>query len=580
MANGNFPGRVHKLPENLVNKIAAGEIIERPASVVKELLENSIDANATSITIEIKNAGNSLIRVLDNGHGIHMDDLLLAIDRHTTSKIDNESDLSRISTLGFRGEALSSIAAVSDLTLTSRQKDTDHGWSIMISAHEYSPKKLPAAHPVGTTVEVRDLFQNIPARRKFLRSERTEFIHILELVKRIAMSRLNLSLCLIHNDREIFHVVDDQQNPSNRVLKILGSKFLNQSLHVDQRAGDMALYGWIGLPEIARSQSDQQYVYLNGRVIRDKLINHAIRLAYQDLVYSGRYPACLLYLELDLTAADINVHPTKHEVRFRDARNVHDFIYSTLTVLLNNKYQNITDVRNEESVHSVTANQVIGSDHEHNLSYINESHPDYRKFLNIVKAVPHNPNSGTPVPLLKGRFMICASDNKTILLDIYRARTLITLNKLKTAFDRGQIKSRPILVPLILKMDVSDLDLINHNLAIFELVGIQISQIAHDTLQIRAIPQLLAYADALDMVTDFIEFLKTTKEPGKYIGRLLGILSEHASDCAPARLTVIEMNLLLSDYYAIQDQLSGTDKNSVLCTLDVHVLEGLFSGRS
>ena len=580
MANGNFPGRVHKLPENLVNKIAAGEIIERPASVVKELLENSIDANATSITIEIKNAGNSLIRVLDNGHGIHMDDLLLAIDRHTTSKIDNESDLSRISTLGFRGEALSSIAAVSDLTLTSRQKDTDHGWSIMISAHEYSPKKLPAAHPVGTTVEVRDLFQNIPARRKFLRSERTEFIHILELVKRIAMSRLNLSLCLIHNDREIFHVVDDQQNPSNRVLKILGSKFLNQSLHVDQRAGDMALYGWIGLPEIARSQSDQQYVYLNGRVIRDKLINHAIRLAYQDLVYSGRYPACLLYLELDLTAADINVHPTKHEVRFRDARNVHDFIYSTLTVLLNNKYQNITDVRNEESVHSVTANQVIGSDHEHNLSYINESHPDYRKFLNIVKAVPHNPNSGTPVPLLKGRFMICASDNKTILLDIYRARTLITLNKLKTAFDRGQIKSRPILVPLILKMDVSDLDLINHNLAIFELVGIQISQIAHDTLQIRAIPQLLAYADALDMVTDFIEFLKTTKEPGKYIGRLLGILSEHASDCAPARLTVMEMNLLLRDYYAIQDQLSGTDKNSVLCTLDVHVLEGLFSGRS
>ena len=580
MANGNFPERIHKLPENLVNKIAAGEIIERPASVVKELLENCLDANASTITVEIKNGGNRLIRVLDNGHGIHVDDLLLAIDRHTTSKIDNESDLSRISTLGFRGEALSSIAAVSDLTLTSRQKGTDHGWSIMISAHEFSPRKLPAAHPVGTTVEVRGLFQNIPARRKFLRSEKTEFIHIMDLIKRIALSRFNLSLCLIHNDREIFHVVDDQQNPSNRVLKVLGSRFLNQSLHVDQRTGDMALYGWIGLPEIARSQSDQQYIYLNGRVIRDKLINHAVRLAYQDLVYAGRYPACLLYLELDLTAADINVHPTKHEVRFRDARNVHDFIYSTLTVLLNNKYQNNADTRNEKPVYPVTADQVNGSTHEHNLSFINESHSDYRKFLNIVKAVPHNSYSGTPVSLLNGHFLICESDNRTILLDIYRARTLITLNKLKTAHDTGRIKSRPILVPLILKTNASDIELISRHQAIFELIGLQISQIAHDTLQIRAIPQLLVYADALALASDFVEFLKTTKEPGGQIGKLLDILAEHASDCAPARLTVMEMNLLLRDYYAIQDQLSGKDKNAVLCNLDVHLLKGLFGGRN
>lgn len=580
MANSNSPDRIHKLPEYLINKIAAGEIIERPASVIKELLENSIDADASAITVEIKNGGNRLIRVLDNGHGIHMNDLLLAIDRHTTSKIGNESDLSRISTLGFRGEALSSIASVSDLTLTTRQKGTDHGWSLMISANESSPEKLPAAHPVGTTVEVRNLFQNIPARRKFLRSERTEFIHILELIKRIALSRFNLSLCLVHNDREIFHLVDDQQNPSNRVLKILGRKFLNHSLHVDQRAGDMALYGWIGLPEIARSQSDQQFVYLNGRVIRDKLINHAVRLAYQDLVYTGRYPACLLYLELDLTAADINVHPTKHEVRFRDARNVHDFIYSTLAVLLSNRYQDNTSTTSEESAHPVTANQVKDNVQDYNLSYKDESHSDYRKFLNIVKAGPHSLNTGTPVTLLKGRFLICEIDNKTILLDIYRARTLITLNKLKAAHDTGQVKSRPILVPLVLKMNVSDLELINRNQNIFERAGLQISQIAHDTLQIRAIPQLLVYADALSMVSDFVEFLKATKEPESMTYELLGILAEHASDCVPARLTVMEMNLLLTDYYAIHDQLSGKDKNATLCNLDVHLLKGLFGGRS
>ena len=579
MANSNSSGRIHKLPENLVNKIAAGEIIERPASVVKELLENSLDANATTVTVEITDGGNRLIRVFDNGHGIHMDDLLLAIDRHTTSKIDNESDLSTISTLGFRGEALSSIAAVSDLTLTSRQKGSEHGWSIMISAHDFSPRKLPAAHPVGTTVEVRDLFQNIPARRKFLRSERTEFIHILELIKRIALSRLNLSLCLIHNDREIFRVVDDQQNPSNRVLKILGRKFLDKSLHVNQRSGVMALYGWIGLPEIARSQSDQQYIYLNGRIVRDKLIGHAVRLAYQDLLYAGRYPACLLYLELDLTAADINVHPTKHEVRFREARNVHDFIYTTLSVLLNNQYQANTEAGNERTIHSMPASQAKSSGEEHNFPNIREAHPDYRKYLNIVKAAPYNSNSGALVSLLKGRFLICESDNKTILLDVHRARALITLNKLKIAHKAGQIKSRLILVPLVLKMSASDLELMNRYQEIFAQAGLQFSQIARDTLQIRAIPQFLAYADAMALVRDFVEFLKTAKEPGKQIYTLLGILAEHASDCVPARLTVTEMNILLTDFYAIEDQLSRKDKALVICNLDVHLLEGLLGGR-
>ena len=580
MANGNSPDRIHKLPENLVNKIAAGEVIERPASVVKELLENSLDANASDITVEIKNGGHRLIRVLDNGRGIHMDDLLLAIDRHTTSKLGDETDLSRISTLGFRGEALSSLAAVSDLTLTSRQKGSDHGWSIMMSANECSPRRLPAAHPVGTSVEARNLFQNIPARRKFLRSERTEFIHILELIKRIALSRFNLSLCLIHNDKEIFHVVNDQKNPPNRVLKILGRKFFEQSLHVDQRTGDMALYGWIGLPEVARSQSDQQYVYLNGRIIRDKLVNHAVRLAYQDLLFTGRYPACVLYLELDLTAADINVHPTKHEVRFRNARDVHDFVYTTLASLLDNRYRDNNGKSTRGPVLSETASQAKDNNQKSGVAGIRESHAEYRKFLNIVKAGSHSPNTGTPVSLLKGRFMICESDSGTILLDVYRARAMISLNRLKIAHKTGQIKSRPILVPLVLKMSASDLELVNRHQEIFEVAGLQISQISPDTLQIRAIPQFLVFADAISLVSDFVEFLKTTRDIHHEIDKLLGILAEHASDCAPARLSIMEMNSLLEDYCSIQDQFSGKEKKAILCNLNVQLLEGLLGGRS
>jgi DNA mismatch repair protein MutL len=579
MAKGNLPERIHRLPEILVNKIAAGEVIERPASVVKELLENSIDADASDITVEIKNGGSRLIRVLDNGHGIHVDDLLLALDRHTTSKIDKASDLTRISTLGFRGEALSSIAAVSGLTLTSRQIGTDHGWSIIVSVRESTPEILPAAHPVGTTVEVRDLFHNMPARRKFLRSERTELIHIQELIKRIALSRFNLSLCLVHNDRQIFQVRDDLQNPSNRVLKVLGKKFLDQALHVDQRAGNIALYGWVGLPEIARSQSDQQYIYLNGRVIRDKLISHAVRLAYQDLLFPGRYPAYLLYLELDLTAADINVHPTKHEVRFRDARNVHDFIYSTVAELLKNHCQTNIDSGSKVFTQSKTSSQEKVSINEYQSSNINESHADYRRLINIVKAEPHNLNSGTAVSLLKGRFMVSESDNKSILLDVYGARRLITLAKLKTAYDTGQVKSRPILVPLVLKMNASDLELINCYQDTLELAGLQTSQISHDTLQIRAIPTYLVYADALALVSDSIEFLKSINGPHWQTDDLLSMFAEHANDCAPVRLTVMEMNSLLADYYAIQGQLSATVNNAVLCKLNADLLKGLLSGR-
>jgi DNA mismatch repair protein MutL len=579
MANGESPKRIQRLPDNLVNKIAAGEVIERPASIVKELLENSIDASATNITVEIKNGGRRMIRMHDNGHGIHSDDLMLAVDRHTTSKLDSESDLSRVSTLGFRGEALSSIAAVSCITLTSRQKATDHGWSIMLSAHVTSPKILPAAHPVGTTVEVMDLFQNIPARRKFLRSEKTEFIHIQELVKRIALSRFNLSLRLVHNDREIFHVAGDRLDPSYRVLKVLGRRFLDHALHINQRAGDMALYGWIGLPDIARSQSDQQYFYLNGRVIRDKLMSHALRLAYQELLYPGRYPACLLYLEMDLTAVDINVHPTKHEVRFRDARSVHDFIYSTINSSLNNHLHNAKH-RSEENTHNVKSAGVNDPPDNGHLSYIGEPGSNYRNVINLVKTDPHNINTGIPVSLLQGRFLIFESDNKTFLMNIYRVRELIVYDKFKITFNSGNIISRPVLVPLVLKLNKLDIEFVNQHQNTLEHAGILVSQISHDTLQIRAIPQLLTYTDAVSLVHDTIDFLKTAKKPNSDMNGILYILAKHINDCAPARLSLTEMNTLIKDFCAIQKQLAEKIKAEVVCALDEQILERLLSGRS
>ncbi|MEE9551775.1 MAG: DNA mismatch repair endonuclease MutL, partial [Gammaproteobacteria bacterium] len=274
--------RIHKLPINLANQIAAGEVIERPSSVVKELMENSLDAAAANITVDIEKGGSHLIRVHDDGQGIHQDDLELAMDRHTTSKVHNQADLERIISLGFRGEALSSIAAVSRFKMSSCQAESRHGYSIEARPGEQCPKTQPIAHPPGTTVEVRDLFFNTPARRKFLRSERTEFLHIQELIKRIALSRFNTALRLQHNGRSVFHCASHENDPDQRVLAVCGKLFVSNTLTVDFSHTGLRLWGWLGTADAARSQTDRQYFYLNGRIIRDKRINHAVRMAYQD----------------------------------------------------------------------------------------------------------------------------------------------------------------------------------------------------------------------------------------------------------------------------------------------------------
>ncbi len=321
---------IQVLPLQLANQIAAGEVVERPASVVKELVENSLDAGANNIQIDIEKGGSQLIRIRDNGCGIAKYDLELALARHATSKIANLEDLEAILSFGFRGEALASISSVSRLTLTSRTAEQSEAWQAYAQGREMAVEIQPASHPVGTTIEVANLFFNTPARRKFLRTDKTEFAHIDEVVRRIALAKPNISFTLTHNDkivRQYRKVLDNSiEQQQRRVAAICGDDFIHQANHIDWQHGDMHLHGWIGSPRLARAQNDLCYSYVNGRMMRDKTINHAIRQAYGELIDNSLYPAFVVFLDIDPTQVDVNVHPAKHEVRFHQARLVHDFI--------------------------------------------------------------------------------------------------------------------------------------------------------------------------------------------------------------------------------------------------------------
>ncbi len=338
--------QIRILDPQLANQIAAGEVVERPSSVIKELVENSLDAGAKRIDIDIEKGGIQLIRIRDDGHGIAKEELNLALSRHATSKISSLDDLERVLSFGFRGEALASISSVSRMTLSSTIAEATSGWQIKAEGRDPDTTLSPVAHPRGTTIEVRDLFFNTPARRKFLRSETTEFGHIEEVVRRIGLSCFDVAIQLRHNQKNILQLrpaiemIDREQ----RIAGICGNAFLENALHIDVSSHNMHLYGWIALPTFSRSQTDLQYVYINGRMIKDKLISHAVRQAYHDVLYNGRHPAYVLYLEIDPLSVDVNAHPAKHEVRFRDSRSVYDFILRRIQeVLANTKPNNIVN---------------------------------------------------------------------------------------------------------------------------------------------------------------------------------------------------------------------------------------------
>src|SRR5690606_9128437 len=334
MMDGRFGGRprvqIRPLPDTLINQIAAGEVVERPASVVKELVENALDAGAGRVDIDLEEGGTRLIRIRDDGRGIAPDELALAVSRHATSKIASLEDLEGVGTLGFRGEALPSIASVSRFSITSRREEDEHAHAIEVDGRRVAPP-VPRPHPRGTTVEVRDLFYNVPARRKFLRAERTEFGHIEEWLRQLALARPQVELRVTHNGKPSRRWKGEADLLSDvRLHETLGPEFARHAMRVDHEGAGLRLHGWIARPAYNRASADQQYLYCNGRAIRDRSVAHAVKLAYSDVMYHGRQPAYVLFLELDPRRVDVNVHPAKHEVRFRDSRLVHDFVYRTL----------------------------------------------------------------------------------------------------------------------------------------------------------------------------------------------------------------------------------------------------------
>ena len=387
------------LPARLANQIAAGEVVERPASVIKELIENSLDAGATSIHIDIDKGGIKKIKITDNGHGIVKDELTLALSRHATSKIKNLSDLEAINSLGFRGEALASISSVARLTLTSKPEAQATAWQAVAEGRDMSVNIKPAAHPDGTTIEVLDLFFNTPARRKFLKTEKTEFNHIDEVVRRIALAHFEASFTLTHNGNTIrqYRMASTQAQFTKRVAMVCGPKFIEHAVEVDCPHDSMTLSGWLAKPSFSRNQNDLCYSYVNGRMMRDKLINHAIRQAYADLLPPDTYPAFVLFLQLDHSEVDVNVHPAKHEVRFHQSRYVHDFIYSVchkaLTSalagenLLPTQESDITIV--PEQSYALNALNASNDSQPHNAS-VSYQRADYVTPLQHVNDVTHS----------------------------------------------------------------------------------------------------------------------------------------------------------------------------------------------
>jgi DNA mismatch repair protein MutL len=486
----SFP-RIHKLPVSVANQIAAGEVIERPASVVKELIENSIDAAATRIIIDIEAAGKSLIRVRDDGQGIHKDDLELALQAHATSKLSSFSDLSQIASMGFRGEAIPSIASVSRFKMTSCLADEKQAWSI-----DNTLQIKPAAHDVGTTVEVNDLFFSTPGRRKFLKSEKTEYLHIQSLIRALALSHFSTGIFVKHNEHSLFTLPACNSDIEKRVISVCGRSFIKKSVQVDTQKEGMHLWGWLGLNEVARSQSDRQYFYVNGRIVRDKHVSHAIRLAYNDLIATGRYPSYVLHLEIDPSLVDVNVHPAKSEVRFSETRNVHDLIYSSLLECLRKPLINIDK------------NAIYETNDINVQKNLNEEASVYGKdSFKQTDILENNRISPKYLSLFSNQFLIATMSNDQYLIDIAKSRALLTAQHLYKNFLSQSVTMRPILVPISCELNQDLIDFVNKNAMLIEQWGFKLEQIAPTQILIRSIPAVLIYSETVSLVNNLLNAL-------------------------------------------------------------------------
>ena len=564
------------LSPQLANQIAAGEVVERPASVLKELVENSLDAGAQSIDIDIEQGGVKLIRIRDDGCGIGQDDLPLALSRHATSKIGNLEDLEAVSSLGFRGEALASIASVSRLTLTSCQGEGG-AWKAVSEGRDMEVDIEPASHPVGTSVEVRDLFFNTPARRKFLRTEKTEFNRIDESIKKLALSRFDVAFNLRHNQRAQLSLrpAATQLEKEKRVADICGAPFMEQALYVDNNRLGLRLWGWIGLPTFSRSQADLQHFFVNGRSIRDKVVTHAVRQAYQDVLYHGRHPAYVLFLEIAPTDVDVNVHPTKHEVRFRESGSIHSFISQTIKKALaedrpqdhlqsNESFnpdggelssQALPQAQNQwqpsmqfsgqrQSSHGtaapMSAYQNLYSTEQTSLAEM-EADPESQQDI---------PPLGYAIAQLKGIYILAENREGMIVVDMHAAHERITYERMKSDFDDQGLVSQPLLVPESLAVSQREADAAEQHNEIFSRLGFTVERAAAESLIVREMPAILRGSEVESLLRDVLSDLLehgTSERIRDHINEILSTMACHGSVRANRKLTIPEMNALLRD---------------------------------
>lgn len=573
---------IQQLPDTLVNQIAAGEVVERPASVVKELVENALDAGASRVDIELEEGGVRLIRIRDDGGGINPSELPLAVSRHATSKIASIEDLEQVGTLGFRGEALPSIASVSRFALSARARGEAHGARLEVDGGRVGDV-APHPHPEGTTVEVRDLFFNVPARRKFLRAERTELGHIEEWLRSLALARPGVELRISHNGRLARHYkpVRDGGEHLRRVAEALGEDFTHQCLQVDHAGAGLRLRGWVGLPTAARSSADQQYFYVNGRAVRDRTVAHAVRQAYADVLFHGRHPAFVLFFECDPRMVDVNVHPAKHEVRFREQRLVHEFIYRTLHEALASTRAGLAGADAPLPPAAGAAFNAAGyggasgssgwAPRQSGLGLpVQETMAAYAALYQsppatLGEVAPPMPmpaaNEAEAPPLgyalaqLHGVYVLAQNAQGLVLVDMHAAHERITYERLKAALDGEGIRSQPLLVPVSLAVSEREADAAEQHAEALAEYGFEIRRAGPQALSIRAVPTLLADLDpralALDVIADLREH-GSSRRLEQARNELLSTLACHTSVRANRRLTVPEMNALLRDMEATE----------------------------
>lgn len=583
------------LPARLANQIAAGEVVERPASVVKELVENSLDAGATQITIDIDKGGAKRIKISDNGCGINKDELTLALSRHATSKINDLSDLEAINSLGFRGEALASISSVARLTLTSKPATQANAWQASAEGRDMSVTVQPAAHPDGTTIDVQDLFFNTPARRKFLRTEKTEFTHIDEVIKRIALSEFGVGFTLIHNGKTIrqYLALNDKTKFIKRISAVCGQRFVDNAIAVECQHDDMLLWGWIGHPEFSRPQNDLCYSYVNGRMMRDKLINHAIRQAYADLLPEGHYPTFVLFLNLAHKEVDVNVHPAKHEVRFHQARYIHDFILSVVqNGLANCAVSQLQDYGQQASLTGnntvplqsepefITPLQFTSTNQASAVYRTGGANAGYNKQTQVSEQAITNYHHLLSTPKIDSEEVLESSTTQWTLLTVIDAsigvfqfqQQLYCVNLVKMARDinasslmqRWHEKSisQPLLLPISIRLEKHVLDFISQNQQSFEFAGFVLT-IEAKQCQVRQCPAQLRNRDVNQCFVTLVELLMAKVNKGGLVDSdwcqsLAAVMSVKSLDFQEAKLLFDQAkqqkDLDISDYLSLNSR--------------------------